>query len=224
MTVRWWAPLPLVLLIATGSDARGGTGKYVPAFSLDQIVEQRNLGQFVLSPDRTRVVFTRVGRYFAHPLFPAFGEDSNLTLLRLATGEQVQLTSGTAAKTYPSFSPDGRFVATNPKATSGRCRSNGHGRGASRPSAGADRGAAWSPDGRRDCVHPNRLGRAGIYVMERSGEREGLRTSHARTTSAAPIRCGRPMAPSSSSPRRRATSTSIHAAIYRSPAPGGGHR
>ena len=162
MTVRWWAPLPLVLLIATGSDARGGTGKYVPAFSLDQIVEQRNLGQFVLSPDRTRVVFTRVGRYFAHPLFPAFGEDSNLTMLHIPTGEQVQLTSGTAAKTYPSFSPDGRLVAYESEGDiwtvhvdSGRTRRL-------TTSAGADRGAAWSPDGRQIAFVANRLGRAGI--------------------------------------------------------------
>ena len=55
-------------------------------------------------------MYTHVGRYFGHPLLPAFGEDSNLFLLRLATGERVKLTAGTASKTYPVFSPDGRFV------------------------------------------------------------------------------------------------------------------
>jgi dipeptidyl aminopeptidase/acylaminoacyl peptidase len=175
MTCRWRATLLLVLLIAAGSDARGVTRGYVPAFSLDQIVEQRNLGQFVMSPDRTRVVFTRVGRYFAHPLFPAFGEDSNLTLLHIATGEQVQLTSGTAAKTYPSFSPDGRMVTYESEGDiwtvqvdSGRARRL-------TTSAGADRGAAWSPDGRQIAFVANRWGRSGIYVMNAAGEREGLR-------------------------------------------------
>jgi dipeptidyl aminopeptidase/acylaminoacyl peptidase len=175
MTWRWRAALLLTLLVVAGSGARGAARGYTPAFSLDHIVQHRNLGQFVMSPDRTRVVFTRVGRYFAHPLFPAFGADSNLTLLHLATGEQLQLTSGTAAKTYPSFSPDGRLVAYESEGDiwtvhvdSGRVRRL-------TTSAGVDRSAAWSPDGREIAFVANRWGSSGVFVMDAAGERERLR-------------------------------------------------
>jgi dipeptidyl aminopeptidase/acylaminoacyl peptidase len=175
MTQRWHTLMVLLLVFAVSSPLGIAASDYVPAFSLEQIVETRNLGQFVLSPDRTRVVFTRVGRYFAHPLFPAFGADSNLTLLELTTGEQTTLTSGTASKTYPSFSPDGRLVAYESEGDiwtvqldSGRVRRL-------TTSVTADRGAAWSPDGREIAFASSRWGRAGIYVMSAAGEREGLR-------------------------------------------------
>jgi dipeptidyl aminopeptidase/acylaminoacyl peptidase len=82
-----------------------------PGFTLEQIVATRNWGQFNLSPDGRGAVFTAVGRYFGHPLFPDFGEDNNLRWVSTASGELRQLTSGPFAKTYPRFSPDGRRVA-----------------------------------------------------------------------------------------------------------------
>src|SRR5688500_13082042 len=89
--------------LAAVTPACGGAG-HVSAFTLEQIVGSHSIGQVVLSPDRTTVVYTHVGRYFGHPLLPAFGEDSNLFLLRLATGERVKLTAGSATKSYPGFS------------------------------------------------------------------------------------------------------------------------
>jgi dipeptidyl aminopeptidase/acylaminoacyl peptidase len=168
--------IALLLLVLVASSDRGrANARYVPAFSLEQIVAARNLGQFVISPDGTRVVYTRVGRYFGHPLFPAFGEDCNLTLLHLFTGEQVQLTSGTATKTYPSFSPDGRLVAYESEGDIWTVQlDSGHVRRLT-TNAGADRSAAWSPDGREIAFVSNRWGRSGIFVMDAAGERERLR-------------------------------------------------
>jgi dipeptidyl aminopeptidase/acylaminoacyl peptidase len=175
MTHRWLiAAVPLFTLALSGA-VLGARAPYVPAFSLEQIVAARNLGQFVMSPDRTQVVFTRVGRYFGHPVFPAFGEDNNLTLLHLGTSERVQLTTGTATKTYPAFSPDGSLVAYESEGDiwtvqldTGRLRRlTTH--------AGADRSAAWSPDGRQIAFVSSRWGRSGLYVMDAQGERERLR-------------------------------------------------
>ena len=57
--------------MAAVTPSSGGAG-HVPQFTLEQIVGSHSIGQFVLSPDRTAVVYTHVGRYFGHPLLPAF--------------------------------------------------------------------------------------------------------------------------------------------------------
>jgi dipeptidyl aminopeptidase/acylaminoacyl peptidase len=145
-----------------------------PGFSLDDIVQTRIPGQFVLSPTRTHVVFTAVGRYFGHPLFPAFGEDANLQWLDLRTGERLQLTTGTASKTYPSVSPDGRIVAFESEGDIWRVDV---GTGSARrltTHVSADRAAAWSPDGRWLAFVSSRWGQSDIYVMSAEGERAAL--------------------------------------------------
>jgi dipeptidyl aminopeptidase/acylaminoacyl peptidase len=159
-----------VAVLASGGDARR-----TPAFTLEEFVNTRTLGQFVLSPDRSRVVFTRVGRYFGHPLFPAFGEDSNLTILSLATGEQLQVTTGSAAKTYPAFSPEGQRIAFE---SEGDIWSVDLRTGAVRrltTHVATDRSPVWSPDGRQIAFVSSRWGRVDLYVMNERGEREGLR-------------------------------------------------
>ncbi len=163
-----------LLLAGAAADVRA-QHRAGPAFSLEQVVATRMLGQFVLSPDRTHVVFTRVGRFFGHPLFPAYGDDNNLVLLDVASGAQTSLTTGTASKTYPTFSPDGRFVAYEAE---GDIWSVEIATGAARrltTSAGPDRSAAWSPDGRAIAFVTSRWGQGGVYVMDARGEREGLR-------------------------------------------------
>jgi dipeptidyl aminopeptidase/acylaminoacyl peptidase len=156
------------------TPSSGGAG-HVPEFTLEQIVGSHSIGQVVLSPDRTAVVYTHVGRYFGHPLLPAFGEDSNLFLLRLATGERVKLTAGSASKSYPVFSPDGRFICYESEgdiwtveiATGKSKRLTTDWR--------LDRQAAWSPDAKELAFVSDRWGRSNIYVMSAGGEREGLR-------------------------------------------------
>ena len=160
--------------MAAVTPSSGGAG-HVPEFTLEQIVGSHSIGQVVLSPDRTAVVYTHVGRYFGHPLLPAFGEDSNLFLLRLATGERVKLTAGSASKSYPAFSPDGRLISYESEgdiwtveiATGKSQRLTTDWR--------LDRQAAWSPDGKEIAFVSDRWGRSNIYVMSASGEREGLR-------------------------------------------------
>ena len=56
-----------------------------PAFSLEEIVETRAPGQFVLSPDGSTAVFNYASRYFGHPLFPDFGNDASKDLPRVLT-------------------------------------------------------------------------------------------------------------------------------------------
>jgi dipeptidyl aminopeptidase/acylaminoacyl peptidase len=160
--------------MADVTPSSGGAG-HVPEFTLEQIVGTHAVGQFVLSPDRSAVVFTHVGRYFGHPLLPAYGEDSNLFLLRLASGEQVKLTAGSATKSYPVFSPDGRALAYE---SEGDIWSLDLASGKTRRLTtdwGLDRSAAWSPDGKEIAFVSNRWGRSNIYVMSADGEREALR-------------------------------------------------
>jgi dipeptidyl aminopeptidase/acylaminoacyl peptidase len=146
-----------------------------PAFTLDEIVATRTWGQFSLSPDATWAVFTAVGRYFGHPLFPDFGEDNNLRLVSTRNGELRQITSGPFAKTYPRFSPDGRRVAFESEGDIWTVELES---GATRrltTHVAADRAAAWSPDGRSIAFASNRWGRWDLYVMSAGGERESLR-------------------------------------------------
>lgn len=149
--------------------------RFTPAFSLEEIVATRCKGQFVLSPDGRWAIMTAVGRYFGHPLFPDFGEDNNLRLVSTSTGETKQVTSGSLAKTYPVFSPDGTRVAYE---SDGDIWSVDLATGATRrltTNVAGDRSAAWSPDGRRIAFVSSRWGRSALYVMDARGEREGLK-------------------------------------------------
>lgn len=158
---------------AAGEVARPPAG--TPGFTIEQMVAARSLGQVVMSPDRKSVVHTHVGRYFGHPILPAYGEDSNLLLRRLDTGAAVRLTSGSDSTTYPAFSPDGRRVSyerqgdiwTVDIATGATQRLT--------TNVAPDRSASWSPDGREIAFLSTRWGRPAIYVMSADGERKGLR-------------------------------------------------
>lgn len=166
--------IALALVAATPASA-AGTAAPRPAFTLEEIVQTRIPGQFVLAPDRRHVVFNAVGRYFGHPLFPAFGEDANLQWLDVTTGARVQLTSGALSKTYPVVSPDSRVVAYESDGDIWRVDvATGQSRRLT-TYVGADRGAAWSPDGRTIAFVSSRFGQTDIYVMSADGERVSLR-------------------------------------------------
>jgi dipeptidyl aminopeptidase/acylaminoacyl peptidase len=156
-----------------------------PGFSLEEIVETRAPGQFVLSPDRSTAVFNYANRYFGHPLFPDFGNDNNLFLVSLQTSERRQLTAGTRSKTYPVFSPDGNFVAYESEGDIWSV--NVHTGAAKRltTNVASDRSAAWSPDGQSIAFISSRWGRPAIYVMDARGEKEGLRRITAEGTAGA---------------------------------------
>jgi dipeptidyl aminopeptidase/acylaminoacyl peptidase len=162
------------ILLLTGSvDASDRL--YRPAFSLEELVATRSLGQFVLSPDRSRVVYTSVGRFFGHPLFPAFGEDNNLFVLTLATGERQQVTTGGEPKTYASFSPDSQHLLYESEADLWRVDLRS---GLSRrltTHASRDRSGAWSPDGRSIAFVSSRWGTSDLYLMSAEGERTAIR-------------------------------------------------
>ncbi len=162
-----------VLLASVWPGAAGQA--YRPAFSLEEIVATRNLGQFTLSPDRTRVAFTSVGRFFGHPLFPAFGEDNNLFVLTLATGERTQVTTGPEPKTYASFSPDGQQLVYESEGDIWRVHLTTGVAQRLTTHAARDRSAAWSPDGREIAFVSSRLGQPKVFVMSAAGERTALR-------------------------------------------------
>src|SRR5690606_200078 len=116
-----------------------------------------------------------VGRYFGHPLFPAFSEDSNLFLLNVETLETVQLTSGPEATTYPAFSPDGRLISYESEGdTWSAAISSGK---TTRLTTHAARNAmaAWSPNAGQIAFVSNRWGTSSLYVMDADGERNGIR-------------------------------------------------
>jgi dipeptidyl aminopeptidase/acylaminoacyl peptidase len=175
MSARLWRVLPPVCCLMAAPLAGSGPDRPRPAFTLEEIVATRSPGQFVLSPDASRAVFTNTGRYFGHPLFPDFGNDSNLFVVSLENGARRQLTAGTFAKTYPVFSPDGHKVAYESENDIWSVDVETGARARLTTNAAADRSAAWSPNGREIAFVSSRWGRSAIYAMDARGERHGLR-------------------------------------------------
>jgi dipeptidyl aminopeptidase/acylaminoacyl peptidase len=179
-------PAPVCLAETAPPVQRGAR---VPPFTLEEVVRTPVYGQFTLSADGAWAAYTMVGnRYFSHPVIPNSGEEGNLRLVSLATGEMVLLTSGSSPKTEPRFSPDGARVSFEAEAdiwsvdaASGLVRRL-------TTEQGNDGEAAWSPDGQRIAFVSSRPGWAGpdqklplgsrsprIWVMAAGGERDGLR-------------------------------------------------
>jgi len=175
MPGRVWRVLPLLCCAMAAPLSGFGPAPARPAFTLEAIVATRSPGQFVLSPDASRAVFTNTGRYFGHPLFPDFGNDSNLFVVSLQSGMRRQLTAGTLAKTYPAFSPDGRTVAYESENDIWSVDVDTGARARLTTNVAADRSAAWSPNGREIAFVSSRWGRPAIYVMDARGERDGIR-------------------------------------------------
>ncbi len=154
--------------------------RFAPRFTLEQSTETRTLGQFTISPDGGKVAYTITGYYFGFPLIPRFGEDNNIRVVFLASGEIRQVTSGSSPKTNPVFSPSGEQIAFEAEgdiwiatvATGEVKRVTGH--------LAADRSPTWSPDGRHLAFVSNRAGRSGartdLWIASAEGEsRELLR-------------------------------------------------
>src|SRR5262249_47011795 len=89
-----------------------GAGEHaVPRFTLEPLAQTRTLGPFAISPDGTKVASPIAGYYRGFPLIPRFGEENNIRVVSLDTGEIVQVTSGPLPKTNPVFSPSGDRIA-----------------------------------------------------------------------------------------------------------------
>jgi dipeptidyl aminopeptidase/acylaminoacyl peptidase len=146
-----------------------------PSFSLEQAVAIRTLGQFALSPDGRQLAYGLAGHYFGFPVVPRFGEDNNLRVTDLESGETRWATSGLIPKTSPVFSPKGDqlayeseddlFVVRLADGVVTRLTMN----------AARDASAAWSPDGHEIAFVSTRGGRTDLWVVSADGERQGLR-------------------------------------------------
>ena len=167
--------VPLVLFGLLCGRLAVASSQDPPAFTLEEIVTTRNWGQFRLSPDGRWAVFTGVGRYFGHPLFPRFGNDNNLRIVSTKTGEMLQVTSGSFAKTYPRFSPDGRRIAYESEGDIWTVELSGGSARRLTTNVSADRDASWSPNASEIAFVSRRWRSSDLYVMDAGGEREGLR-------------------------------------------------
>ncbi len=146
-----------------------------PTLSLEEIVRTRTPGHFAISRDGRRAVHALSGFYFGFPVVPGFGEDNNLRVVDLETGEALQATTGLSPKTAPRFSPDGTRVLFESEGDlwSVDLRDGATHRLTTHPSR--DHDADWSPNGRQIVFVSDRVGRTELWIMPASGEREGLR-------------------------------------------------
>ena len=170
----FYAPDPADPALVAASGLKLQHNRYVPKFTLEQITQLRTLGQFSISPDGTKVAYTLVGYYFGWPVIPRFGEDDNVRVVWLETGEIRRMTSGGVAKTKPRFSPSGDRIAFERDgdiwvvevATGAARRVTVH--------LEDDRDAAWSPDGKKLAFVSIRGGKTDLWVVSAAGERHGL--------------------------------------------------
>jgi len=157
--------------------------RFTPTFTLEQAAQTRVIRQFDLSPD---------GRHIAYGLggydHIRFGEDNNIRVVSVETGEIRKVTSGEYPKTNPLFSPTGDRVLFQSDlnlwyvelATGVVTQVTASERTESSP--------VWSPDGnyvafvsaRRPEAYGERGGRSEIWVtdvrrLQDRGTRVGLR-------------------------------------------------
>jgi dipeptidyl aminopeptidase/acylaminoacyl peptidase len=171
------------LLEWQGQVEAGNETRFAPGFTLEQAVQTRVIRQFDLSPDGRHIAFG-IGGYD----HIRFGEDNNIRVVSVETGEVRKITTGIYPKTNPVFSPQGDRVLYNADSNlwyvdlaTGRVTQV----------TASERGegdATWSPDGhhvafvssRRPEAYGERGGRSEIWVtdarqLQDRGTRVGLR-------------------------------------------------
>jgi len=175
-------PLPtiggvlLVLAVCAAADGGAQTSPppFVPAFTLEQAVQVRTIGQVALSRDGRTAAFGLAGHYFGFPVVPRFGHDNNLRIVSLDTGELRQATSGPAEKTAPVFSPSGELLAFESEDDVWVVRLRDGRPTRVTTNRARDSRAFWSPDGQRVGFLSNRDGGTDIWLASVDGERHGL--------------------------------------------------
>ncbi len=80
--------------------------RFRPKFTLEQITQTRVIHEVAISPDGTKVAYTYGGYDIQR-----FGEDNNIWMVDVKTGEIRKMTSGLYPKTNPRFSPKGDKIA-----------------------------------------------------------------------------------------------------------------
>lgn len=142
---------------------------------MEQVVQTRTPGEFAISPDRRFVAYAVRGFYLQFPVVPRFGEDNNIRMIDLQSGQITQVTSGTRAKLSPVFSPSGRHLAfeSDNDLWVVDLRS-----GETRPLTmtvfqASNSQATWAPDGKTVAFISDRSGRPELWTTGVEGDRHG---------------------------------------------------
>jgi len=173
--IAWSVGVLLPIMVAGAARGTSRDPRFVPKFTLEQATQVKTLRQCAVSPDGEEAACTLAGYYYTFPVIPRFGEENNLRLVSLRTGETRRLTTGPALKTQPLFSPDGRSVAFE---SLGDIWVTQVRDGATRRvtmHAAADGEAAWSPDGRSFVFVSSRHGQTDLWIVSVAGESDGVR-------------------------------------------------
>lgn len=157
-----WSAVFLALSSGLVGAASGhAQSRYRPQFTLEQITQVRTIGEWDLSLDGTRIAYTLRGYFYGFGVVPRFGEDNNVFMVDVRTGEIRKMTSGLFPKTNPKFSPDGSRILYEAdddlwvvEVATGESRRL-------TVSPAADRDGDWSPDGRSVVFVSNRSERYG---------------------------------------------------------------
>lgn len=147
------------------------------ALTLEQAVQTRTLGDFAISHDQRFVAYTVKGYYLQFPVVPRFGEDNNIRMVDLESGQISQITTGSRAKLSPVFSPSGRHVAFEADNDLWVVDLR---TGEARPLTmtvflARNSQATWSPDGARLAFISDRGGRSEVWSTGVEGDRHGAK-------------------------------------------------
>jgi dipeptidyl aminopeptidase/acylaminoacyl peptidase len=153
---RYSVFLLLVGFLAGQSVSSVDQFRFRPQFKLEQITQTRVIREFAISPDGTKIAYT-LGGYDVQ----RFGEDNNIWMVDIKTGEIRKMTSGLYPKTNPRFSPSGDRIAFEAEddiwiveVATGQVKRI-------TVSAASDREPTWSPDGKQLAFISNRSDRYG---------------------------------------------------------------
>ena len=173
--------------VAVAQVVRQVGPRLTASFTLEQAVQTRTIGPVAVSSDGRWAAFGLGGHYFGFPIVPRFGQDNNLRIVSLDTGEIRQLTSGLEPKARPVFSPAGDRVAFESADDIWVVRVADGAAARVTTNRARDTAPSWSPDGRRVAFLSNRGGGTDLWIASVDGERHGVtRITHDGTAKVDP--------------------------------------